>query len=522
MAIKSAIMTGAYQTNNQGDPIDRLGEDATPFEYGAGHVEPQMASATGLVMLTTHDQWVQWLCAVGDLPPNDPQCEGSEPIDPSDLNLASIAVNDVAGDRDIVRTVTNVGTAEVHAVSSVENPEGFELTVPAEITVPAGESVSFTVHIEQVSGPLEEWRFGAVTWDTGDTDVRIPVVVRGTEPPPEVFSWELLDSGSTGSFRGLDAVSAEVAWASSDSGEVLRTIDGGETFEDVAPPEGVEDGLLFRDVEAHSADEALVLAVGTGDASRIYRTTDGGESWDETFRATDPLSFFDCMAMFDRRHGVTMGDPVDGKFQILVTSNAGQSWTYAPEAGMPDALDGEFAFAASGTCATATGRNVFFGTGGGAEARVFRSADFGMTWDVSSTPIRSADAAGIFSLDFRTNRLGIAIGGDFELPEEATDALARSTDGGVSWQLVDESVAPSGYRSGMAWYFDQRGDQRMQLPIEKRAVIAVGPTGSDVSFNRGKRWEEFDDGAFHSVECAEGACWASGPSGRIARLVGSP
>lgn len=334
------------------------------------------------------------------------------------------------------------------------------------------------------------------------------------------FSWDVLDTGSTGSFRGLDAVSTEVAWAASDSGEVLRTVDGGASFTDVAPPEGVADELLFRDVEARSADVALVLAVGNGEASRIYRTSDGGETWTERFRGDDPAAFFDCMAMFDRRHGIVMGDPVDGKFQILVTSDAGRTWTYAPADGMPDALDGEFGFAASGTCATATGRKAFFGTGGGAEARVFRSTDFGVTWDVSSTPIQSTEAGGIFSLDFRTNKLGIAIGGDFTLPEEATDALARTTDGGVTWELVDEAVAPSGYRSGLAWFADRRGDTRELITEDQKTAIAVGPSGSDSSFDRGKTWQPFDDGAFHSVECVKRTttCWASGPDGRIATL----
>jgi len=141
---------------------------------------------------------------------------------------------------------------------------------------------------------------------------------------------------------------------------------------------------------------------------------------------------------------------------------------------------------------------------------------------VSSTPIQSTESGGIFSLDFRTNRLGIAIGGDFATPDEATDALARSTDGGVTWELVDESVAPAGYRSGLAWYADQRGDTRTAIPAEQKVAIAVGPSGSDASFNRGKTWVQFDSGAFHGVQCAESACWASGPEGRIATLVGGP
>lgn len=341
-------------------------------------------------------------------------------------------------------------------------------------------------------------------------------------PPPPPFSWNLVETGSDGSFRGLDAVDASTAWVSSDSGEVLRTTNGGETFEDVSPPEGATDGLLFRDVEARSADEALVLAIGTGEASRVYRTTDGGESWKETFRGDDEAAFFDCIAMLDGQRGVVLGDPVDGKFQILVTSDAGRSWSLAPRSGMPAALAGEFAFAASGTCANANRKTVWFATGGAEEARVFRSHDNGLTWKVSSTPVRSTEAGGIFALDFRTNRLGIAIGGDFTLPEEATDALARSTDGGKTWTLVDESVAPDGYRSGLAWWRDSRGDQRAAPPPElQKTIFAVGPTGSDVSTDRGKTWEQFDAGAFHSVECVQdsAACWASGPEGRVAVLA---
>jgi len=90
----------------------------------------------------------------------------------------------------------------------------------------------------------------------------------------------------------------------------------------------------------------------------------------------------------------------------------------------------------------------------------------------------------------------------------------------VTWQLVDESVAPTGYRSGLAWWLDQRGNQRTAPPELQKTIFAVGPTGSDVSTDRGKTWEPFDSGAFHSVECVQGsgACWASGPEGRVAFL----
>jgi len=53
-------------------------------------------------------------------------------------------------------------------------------------------------------------------------------------------------------------------------------------------------------------------------------------------------------------------------------------------------------------------------------------------------------------------------------------------------------------------------------------VIAVGPSGSDVSFDGGRSWKQFDDGSFDGVECAgrgyQARCWVSGAKGAVARL----
>jgi len=135
---------------------------------------------------------------------------------------------------------------------------------------------------------------------------------------PHAPKWQPVPTGSTQQFRGLDAVSKRVAWVGGSAGQVLRTIDGGKTWQDVSPPGST--GLLFRDVEAQSAYKASVLAIGEGDASRIYRTTDGGRHWDLTFVNDDPLAFYDCMDFFDGgRRGLALSDPVGGKFRIAAT-----------------------------------------------------------------------------------------------------------------------------------------------------------------------------------------------------------
>jgi photosystem II stability/assembly factor-like uncharacterized protein len=325
------------------------------------------------------------------------------------------------------------------------------------------------------------------------------------------YRWEATPTGSTSQFRGLAAVSKDVAWVGGSAGQVLRTLDGGKHWQNVSPPGA--GALQFRDVEAFDAKRAVVLSIGNGEDSRIYRTVDGGKSWTETFRNTDANAFYDCFAFNDNKHGLALSDPVDGKFRIAATSDGGKSWKVQPTAGMPAALTGEFAFAASGTCLVAgPGRTAWFASGGGDRPRVFRTVDGGRHWKVTDSPMASGAAAGIFSLAFRGGLFGVAVGGDFEKPTEAVKAASVTYDGGRTWKLVPADKAPKGYRSGSHF-----------VPWSPSTVLAVGPSGSDVSFDGGRSWKQFYDGSFDSVECAghgiQAGCWASGAKGAVARLV---
>ncbi|MEJ3746821.1 oxidoreductase [Actinomycetes bacterium KLBMP 9797] len=325
----------------------------------------------------------------------------------------------------------------------------------------------------------------------------------GGRPP----RWEPSDTGVTARLRGLSVVSARVAWASGSAGTVLRTVDGGRTWRQVGPP-GTAD-LQFRDIEAFSADRAVALSIGEGEASRVYATSDGGRTWTETFRNDEPRAFYDCLAFFDHRRGLALSDPVDGRFRVAATADGGRSWRVLPGDGVPAAIEGEFAFAASGTCLVTAERGgpwAWFATGGGASARVFASRDYGRTWRVSDTPVPSGPSAGIYSLAFRDPGHGIAVGGDFAVPASAPDGAAVSRDAGRSWTVA--ATVPGEYRSGAAW-----------LPRTARAAVAVGPTGSDVTYDGGRTWTRFDTGSYDAVDCApDGACWASGEQGRTARL----
>ncbi len=326
------------------------------------------------------------------------------------------------------------------------------------------------------------------------------------------LSWRETVIDADQSFRGLDAVDRRTAWVTGGSateggpGRVFRTTDGGRTWEDVSPPDTA--GLLFRDVEARSAKQAVILAIGPGDASRIYRTTDGGATWDAAFVNDDPDAFYDCMSFYPGgRRGLALSDPVHDKFRILATNDFGRSWTVLPNDGMP-AAPTEFGFAASGDCLVTAGHTAYFGSGGGA-ARVFRSDDFGLTWTASDSTIPAGAQAGVFALTFRTPRQGVAVGGDFEHPTNGVDVVATTHDG-TTWRNAGDLT--------------HLAEDVAYLPGHGHRLIVTGQSGdvmgTSVSPDGGRHWTRVSAAGYHTLDCThDGSCWAAGGNGRVARLV---
>jgi photosystem II stability/assembly factor-like uncharacterized protein len=323
------------------------------------------------------------------------------------------------------------------------------------------------------------------------------------------LSWTTQPSGTTERFRGVSAVSESVAWASGSKGTIVHTTDGGAHWIASAIPDA--ETLDFRDIEAVDANTVYVLSIGPGDQSKIFKTADGGLSWTRQFTNTDPKAFYDAIAFWDAKTGIAVGDPVDGAFTVIRTTDAGRTWTRVPAANLPAALPGDGAFAASGTCLVVQGRtNAWFGTGGAARARVFRSADQGVTWTVADTPIMAGNASsGIFSLAFSDALHGLAVGGDYRKERETGDNLARTTDGGRTWTLV-EATRLRGFRSAVTFVPATNGQR----------VFAAGPAGVDYSTDGGTIWTPTTDAGFHALSIAPGrdAAWGVGENGRIGRL----
>jgi subtilisin family serine protease len=183
MAVKSALMTTASQVDNKGKPIQWPFGDATPLNFGAGHVTPAPAFDPGLVYDSTPTDWISYGCAIGQFQLiTDPSfCAGFPSVDASDLNYPSIAIGDLAGAQTVKRTVTNVTRRAGVYVPQVSAPAGFKVKVsPSILVVPPGKAKSYTVSITRTTGAVGAWAFGSLTWRElgGHHKVRSPLAVR--------------------------------------------------------------------------------------------------------------------------------------------------------------------------------------------------------------------------------------------------------------------------------------------------------------------------------------------------------
>ena len=249
MAIKSAMMTTAKQTTNEGNPIQWNGQDATPLNFGAGEVVPASSYNPGLVYDSDVVDWYGYACAIGQLQlvGGSAVCDQLPDTDASDLNYPSIAIGDLAGTQTVTRTVTNVNKSAMQYRAQVEAPAGTTVTVkPSKITVRPNSTATFEVTITRTDAALGDYTFGSLTWVPNSKkieSVRSPIAVR---PVAIAAPLEVVGEGTAGS--------AEVEVTPGFSGTLGTDVDGllASTVTDLEPvaAAGTLDDYFFFDVPA--------------------------------------------------------------------------------------------------------------------------------------------------------------------------------------------------------------------------------------------------------------------------------
>jgi photosystem II stability/assembly factor-like uncharacterized protein len=296
-------------------------------------------------------------------------------------------------------------------------------------------------------------------------------------------SLTIVEQDKPTSIRGLSVVNDKIAWVSGSKGHIGISTNGGQTWawQQVAGFEQSD----FRDVEAFSATEAIVISSGT--PAVILKTTDAGKNWKVCYRNDDKAYFLDGMDFYNARHGLIMGDPINGKFLLLETQNSGDTWQDVTTA--PPAVTEEAAFAASGTSIiiNKAARQVMMVTGGPV-SRLLTSRDL-KTWNAQAVPIaQGLNSKGSFSVAQGGGHT-IIVGGNYVQNKKA-DSVACYANGKQATQNFQlAKQMPGGFQSGVVY-------------LSKATFLSTGTSGTNISYDGGQSWKLIDPSSFNACQKA--------------------
>jgi len=287
----------------------------------------------------------------------------------------------------------------------------------------------------------------------------------------------------------IHAVSPTVMWGLAEeavtgatANTFVRTNDPAGTdfdFNAVAGTAGFQAANIF----GLSDQIAMVAQFGASGGGEILRTVDGGNTWRKVTSNTQfaaPAGFNNFVAMFDANEGVSFGDPNGSTFEILRTTNGGTSWTRVANPGITPLDADEYGVVDSHFI---LGNTIWAGSSHNAGTtplvgRIFKSTDRGLTWTAYTTPLMG----GVSNIAFTDPMNGIAsIGVN----------LAKTTDGGVTWT----SVTPASNATGRFYWFDIDAVPGTSNFISVGGNLATMNTASDFgsSWSRdGVTWYDID------------------------------
>lgn len=285
---------------------------------------------------------------------------------------------------------------------------------------------------------------------------------------------QVIETNKPVSIRGLSVLNNKVAWLSGSSGYTAITHDGGHTWK-WQQVKGFEKAD-FRDIEAFSDKEAIIMSSGT--PALILKTNDGGVSWQVKYRIDDKAFFFDAMDFSNKKHGLILGDPIDKKFLLLETNDGGESWHKL--AHLPDAKEGEAAFAASGTCLRVNygGDGISIVTGGTVARHLVLEKPFN-EWAYYDLPITHGAASnGAFSV--ATGGL-VIVGGSYSKDRDI-DSVSCYFSGHPAY--IMSRHPPAGYQSSVEM-------------VSSLTYLSTGTPGSNFTTNTGFTWQQIDTTSFN-------------------------
>lgn len=292
-------------------------------------------------------------------------------------------------------------------------------------------------------------------------------------------TWEQISSGSGAGILALDRFASGDLVAVGEQGRVLTRASGSPLWR-IRATLGTRDLVA---VQVLGAAEALAVDA----AGLVHRTIDGGSSW-SAFPSAPPDLAATGLHFATPLAGWVVGHGFAGA-ALFRTADGGATWTPVSD------------FQGSYVAVDFVGAS---GWAAGIQGTIWRTTDGGATWTELGLP---GGPATIHDLDFLDASTGYAVGGG--------GYAARSQDGGVTWQILPTPDPGHGITDlaltgpGELWAATTTGELLYSATGgDDWAVTDSGPTGF---------------GAISALTVApEGFAWIGGWRGLIRRFAGPP
>lgn len=300
-------------------------------------------------------------------------------------------------------------------------------------------------------------------------------------------------------------ISANQIWYAADKNRVgyydLKT---NNRIEKVLHYKGVS--LEFRSI---AQTKKFIFVLSISNPAVLFKIHKKDFTTQIVYEESHPKVFYDSMQFWNKTDGIAVGDPIENCFSILRTTDGGTTWRKMPCANSPKTVPGEAAFAASNSNIVIKNNKIVIASGG-FKSSAFISDDFGESWTEHSTPIvQGKEMTGVFSIDFFSEKIGFAVGGDYEQPNDTSSNKALSIDGGKTWNLsaVNQSF---GYSSCVQFNPKRKGKE----------LISVGMSGVYMSKNQGQSWSKLtDDPALFTIRNLSKKSWIAAGKNKLIRIT---
>ncbi len=320
----------------------------------------------------------------------------------------------------------------------------------------------------------------------------------------------LYEEGEQLHFHSINMMDATRGWAIVGEGEqtqhIVRTVDGGESWFDVTPPElsiidnSCGDEAFARMLDANTAwvayRDVLEFDEGYcfyGPAKELWHTTDGGQSWRlSTFVQRNPDTFgaigsgFPMLRFVDAQFGWALRDFFAGAgssaIEFYQTTDGGHTWRLIPDTYLFRVTGLDFLDLKHGWS------TVSYGLGYIPPISLGQTHDGGATWEYSALPLPAEQDqlhdCGVGSPTIQSATAGRVVVWCTTVDLERARYEYQTDDGGQSWNIQPLTTPAAQYVSAAS------GWRRERLPAEQQTDPERQLCGLFWTYDGGQSWSQ--------------------------------